>query len=271
MDSPDGAAVDGADNPGMTTTTADQAGQDARAALLRTFSNLSASHREHEKHYGAAPLDAARQLLGGSTALKALAERWAVAAPAGPSAGSPFAGADDLNDLRAVESSGILFMESGGPPVEIEQLLADLDRQASGLDAGGAWLAAAMEASWAVAETLLDVPELTDLVAERHAIIAHDWQSASLQSLAARQLRRARAILLRVDFSIAALRADLAGLRRASALLFAAAEMIDQAVDLVVDSATLVRQNERRWRVFHGRVEGLRRALVGADAQPGPQ
>ena len=251
----------------MTATTAGPAGQDARAALLRTFGNLSATHREHEKHYGAAPLETARHLLGGSTALRALAERWAVATPGGPSAGSPFAGADDLNDLRAVEGSGILFMESGGPPVEIEQLLEDLDRQTSGLDASGTWLADAMETSWAVAETLLDLPELTDLVAERHAIIAHDWQSASLQSLAARQLRRARAILSRVDFSVAGLRADLAGPRRASALLFAAAEMIDQAADLIVDSATLVRQNERRWRVFHERVDGLRRELDAAPLQ----
>ena len=100
-------------------------------------------------------------------------------------------------------------------------------------------------------------PELADLLAERHAIIAADWQSATTLQLLARQLRRAVAILDRVDFTAAGLRADLAGDRSAPAYVFSAAELLDQAADLTLRSAALVRGNERRWRVFHDRVVGL--------------
>jgi hypothetical protein len=76
-----------------------------------------------------------------------------------------------------------------------------------------------------------------------------------------------------VDFSVAALRADLAGERRAPARLFAAAELIDQAADLVVESSTLVRANERRWRVFNDRLASLgaaeERTAVAGDGGPG--
>jgi hypothetical protein len=34
-----------------------------------------------------------------------------------------------------------------------------------------------------------------------------------------------------------------------------AAELVDHAADLLSDSAGLVHENERRWRVFHARVE----------------
>ena len=114
-----------------------------------------------------------------------------------------------------------------------------------------------MEASWAVAEGLLEFPELADLLAERHRIIAHDWQNATMILLVSRQLRRANAILARVDFTAAGLRSDLADGRHAVGWVFSAAELIDQAIDLTLQSTTLVRQNERRWRVFHDRVNEL--------------
>ena len=114
-----------------------------------------------------------------------------------------------------------------------------------------------MQAAWEVAAELLRFPELADLLGERHAIIAADWQSATTLQLLARQLRRAVAILDRVDFTAAGLRADLAGDRSTPAYVFSAAEFLDQAADLTLRSATLVRGNERRWRVFHDRVAGL--------------
>jgi hypothetical protein len=59
-----------------------------------------------------------------------------------------------------------------------------------------------------------------------------------------------------------ALRADLAGARRSPAYLYSASELIDRAADLIVESATLVHENERRWRVFGERVAAL---LAGID------
>lgn len=243
----------------MTLSPADDSPR--RAALLDVFINLSGYHREHEKYYGSAPLENAGALLRSSRSLKALAERWTTATPAPDPVPSPFAGAPDLNSAVAIETSGMLFMESGEAPAEIARIQRDLETGAADAEATGTWLAAAMEASWGVAEQLLDFPELADLLAERHRIIANDWQSATLLLLIARQLRRAGAILTRVDFTTAALRTDLAGDRHAVGLVFSAAELIDQAADLTIRSATLVRRNERGWRVFHDRV----RALAGGD------
>jgi hypothetical protein len=230
------------------------------AAFLALVANLSEYHREHEKHYGSAPLADALDLLRAADTLKALAERWTHAEPAPAQPAMPYAGAPDLNDPRAIELAGVLFLESGEVPPEITRLRAGLRAQAESADGTGRWLEEAMEAAWAVAAHLPDVPGLADLVAERHAIVAADWRSASTLQLVARLLARADEVLERVDFTAAGVRADLAGARRSPALLFSAAELIDQATALSIESTALVRGNERRWRVFHDRVEALRAA-----------
>lgn len=121
--------------------------------------------------------------------------------------------------------------------------------------ATGEWLAAAMQASWDVATALLDIAELADLLGERHRIIANDWQAAHLSTLSGRLLVRAAEVIDHVDFSPAALRADLAASGVAPRRLYSAAEIISRAADLLSDSAGLVHDNERRWRTFRARVE----------------
>ena len=51
-----------------------------------------------------------------------------------------------------------------------------------------------------------------------------------------------------------ALREDLAGPRHVPGYLYSAAELAGRAADLLSDGAGLVRDNERRWRVFRGGV-----------------
>ncbi len=114
-----------------------------------------------------------------------------------------------------------------------------------------------MEASWAMAEALLAYPQLADLLAERHKIIGSHWQNASTGQLIARCLRRAVSIMERVDFSPAGLRKDLAGPRSAPAYLYAAAELINHAADLSAASSVRTHENERRWRIFHERIEQI--------------
>jgi hypothetical protein len=126
----------------------------------------------------------------------------------------------------------------------------------------GAWMTEAMEKSWQIAGALAQYPALADLLGVRHRIIANDWQSAGEQTLIARLLRRALELIARLDFTPQALRADLAGDRRSPGYLYSASELIDRAADLIVESATLVHENERRWRVFGERVAAL---LAGAD------
>jgi hypothetical protein len=225
--------------------------------FMEAVGNLSRYHREHEKRYSAEPLEVALRLQRFSRTLKALAERWRTAEPTGHPAPSPFAGAPDLNDERAIEESGVLFMEGGGEPAEIGAMKAELEATAAASEQAGEWLAGAMEASWQVAEALLQRPEVADLLGERHRIIANDWEAAGIERLVSRLLSRSVAILERVAFTPAALRADLAGDREAVGYLFSAAELLDRAADLETRFAVLVHENERRWRIFNERVEGL--------------
>jgi hypothetical protein len=231
--------------------------EDGQARLLEAITNLSAFHREHEKFYAASPREQAVLLQRHARALQSLADRWTSVEPSVRTPFSPFEGAEDLNDGVALQLDGVLFMEGEGEPPEITRLKRDLRSIADDLAATGAWLASAMQASWDVAAALLTIPELADLLGERHRIIANDWQAAGMSALAARILVRAADVLEQVDFAPAPLRADLDGSRVTPRLLYSAAELIDHAADLLSDSAGLVHDNERRWRTFRTRVQEL--------------
>ena len=225
-----------------------------RNPLLDAVLNLSRFHREHEKFYATSPRELAVTLQRHARTLHALADRWTTVAPSAEPALSPYAGVEDLNDPVALQLEGVLFMEGEGQPAEITHLIRHLRATADDFAATGEWLGNAMHASWDVAAALIDVDGLGDLLGERHRIIANDWLAADMQTLVSRLLRRAADIVDHVDFAPTALRADLAGPRRAAGLLHAAAELINRAADLCSDSAGLVNDNERRWRVFRERV-----------------
>jgi hypothetical protein len=225
--------------------------------MLAAARNLSRYHREHEKYYSEAPLTDAVSLQRMARTMLALAERWSSAEPAAVPGQSPFAGTPDLNDDRAIETSGVLFMEGGGEPAEISRMKSELEAMAASSEQSGSWLGAAMEASWDLAEALLPYPQLADLLAERHKIIGNNWQNAATAQLIARYLRRAVSMMAQVDFSPAGLRKDLAGARSAPGYLYAAAEMINHAADLSAASSVLTHDNERRWRIFHQRIEQI--------------
>jgi len=234
---------DGGTGPAQRQASADS------DALLAVVKNLSRYHREHEKYYSEAPLADAIGLQRTARTLIALAERWTSADPAAEPAPSPFAGTPDLNDERAIETSGVLFMEGEGEPAEITRIKSELQGIAASSEQSGSWLAAAMEASWTMAEALLAYPQLADLLGERHRIIGNNWQNASTAQLVARYLRRAVTVMERVDFAPAALRKNLAGPRSAPNYLYAAAELINRAADLAAASSVLTHENERRWRI----------------------
>ena len=225
--------------------------------LLETIANLAATHHEHEKFYSQAPLRQAAEIQAASRVLKALATHWSEATPLEHPVGNPFAGATDLNAPGLAGETGVLFLEGEQEPAELRQLRRDLETKAGDMDASAEWLGAAMEQSWAMVGALTPYAEMAPLLGERHRIIANDWQSALLQGLIARLLRRAIDLLGCVDFSPQALRADLAGPRSAPAYLYSASELIDRAADLMAESAILVHDNERRWRVFSDHVHQL--------------
>jgi hypothetical protein len=226
-------------------------------SLLETIENLSRFHREHEQFYAQAPLEQAIKLQRWSRSLKALADHWQQVDPVETPLRNPYAGCEDLNVQAAIDGNGILFLEGQGEPAEIGELKQELATFADHFASTGTWLTQAMESSWATAQALLPHAGLADLLGERHRIIANDWQSAGLQSLIGQLLRRTVELLQQVDFAPTALREDIAGPRKAACYLFSASELIDHAADLIADSAALVHDNERRWRVFHDRVAAL--------------
>ena len=234
--------------PVMTTTAA----QDS--PLLHAVLNLSRYHREHEKFYATSPREVAVTLQRHARTLQALADRWSQAQPSSRRPFSPYEGAEDLNDPAALQLEGVLFMEGEGRPPEVALLVHDLRATAERYAGTGDWLGTAMKASWDMAVGLMEFDELADLLGDRHRIIANDWLAADMSVLIARILDRAADLLDHVDFTPAALRTDLAGSRRTPGLVHAAAEMINRAADLCSESAALVNDNERRWRLFRERV-----------------
>jgi hypothetical protein len=227
------------------------------AELLALIGNLARFHHEHEQFYAQSPLRDALALESHSRALRALAAHWRDAQPNAGQLPNPYAGAEDLNAPGLVAESGVLFMEGQGEPAEIARLEGDLRTLANGLEDTGDWLAEAMEQAWQVLGALAAYPALAAVLGERHQIVVNDSLSAGMQSLIARLLRRALDLLDQVDFSPAQLREDLSGARITPDYLFAAAELIDRAADLLTESATLVHENERRWRLFSARVSEL--------------
>jgi hypothetical protein len=236
--------------------------------LLGAMLNMTAAHREHEKFYSVEPREQAVMLQRHSRALHALADRWTTATPSDGHALSPYEGADDLNAPAATQLDGVLFMEGEGEPGEISHLKRDLRTAADDAEAAGTWLATAMESSWAIAAVLFDIEDLADLLGERHRIIANNWQASGVVTLAGHILARATDLLDRIDFTPAALRDDLAHRRVSADRLSSAAEMIDHAADLLSDFASLVHDNERRWRVFRMRVEHVVTALPVEPNRP---
>ncbi len=245
----------------MTTSTR------GNAALLEAMMNLTKFHREHEKFYASSPREFAVTLQRHARTLQALADQWSTTEASTRAVLSPYEGAEDLNSSAALQLDGVLFLEGEGRPAEISHLIRDLRNGAEDQKDTGEWLAKAMESSWAAAAALIEIDGLADMLGERHRIIANDWQAATMNSVQSHLMDRAADVLERVDFTPAALRADLADSQVCTGLLYSAAEMISHAADLCCDSAGLVHDNERRWRTFRHRLGLLLAAQGGTQPQ----
>ena len=244
-------------------------GPAAANPLLEAALNLAAFHKQHERFYASSPLESAVRLERHARTLLALADRWSIVEPSDHRGVSPFEGAEDLNSEAATALDGVLFMEGEGRPAESTAMIRELCSDAESFAGAGEWLAEAMHASWTMAEAMLAFDGLADVMGERHRIISNDWLAAHMQSLVATLLARAADMLERIEFTPAAVRTDLAGRRVAPGRLYAAAELIARAADLCCESAGLVHDNERRWRVTRERTEQVVSALTDAAPVPG--
>ena len=127
-------------------------------AFLAAVENLSRFHRDHERFYAQAPREQAVELQRHARALGALASRWSVVAVERIEVLNPYEGAEDLNAGEALQLDGILFMEGQQEPVELTRVKRDLRTMADDTIETGAWLAAAMQATWDAATALLSYP-----------------------------------------------------------------------------------------------------------------
>jgi hypothetical protein len=238
--------------------------------MLEVAENLARFHNQHERFYAAAPLETAVRLHRHARALQALADRWAATEPSSRAAGSPYEGAEDLNSAAAIAVDGVLFLEGGDRPAELTAMLGELRTDADHFTTGGSWLASAMQSSWDMAAAALEIDGLVDVMGERHRIISNDLLAAHMQSLVGMLLSRAADMLDRIDLTPAGVRADLGGGKVTPGRMHSAAEVIARAADLCCESAGLVHDNERRWRVFRRRVEVLLGSAADDGGSPGP-
>lgn len=235
--------------------------------LLKMILNVSKYHREHEKFYAQNPLQQANKLQFISKMLKTLADRWSQSEASKPEKVNPYMGCEDLNDTSTIAYVGVLFMEGEGEPQEITKMKTDIRRISEDHAGTGEWLAKAMEESWDVGKPLIQNPLLADVLGERHRVIINDWQSAYLSSLASVLCNRAGDILDHIEFTPEKIRDDLKSIRSYPGYLYSAAELLDRAADLSSESAILVHDNERRWRVFRRRVDEIVKQMSTSRVQ----
>jgi NAD(P)-dependent dehydrogenase (short-subunit alcohol dehydrogenase family) len=165
----------------------------------------------------------------------------------------------EAGERTAAELDGVLFLEGQGEPPGLAAIRREIRTVGEEALATGEWMAKAMQSSWTAAGAILDIAALDDLLGERHRIIANDWQAAGVTVVVGRLLERAADVLDRVD-------AEATAGARTPRLLHSAAELIARAADLLGESAGLVQDNERRWRMFHERVA----ALLAVQPTPTP-
>jgi len=218
--------------------------------FMKIIENLSRFHREHEKFYAKQPLEQAIEIQEFSLILKTLADKWLKVEPKRISGKNPFMGSEDLNKLSTIQYNGLLFMEGEGEPVELKRYIRDIKTIADDFMETGTWLSKAMKQSWKTAIPLIKIQPFGSVLGERHRIILNDWQAARLSQLVAELINRSIEILESLEFTKDKIREDLSGPKFYPEYIYSAAELLDRAADLASQSAVLVHDNERRWRVF---------------------
>ena len=235
--------------------------------LLEAILNLSRFHREHEKFYASSPREVAVRLQRHARTLHALADRWSSATPSTSRSAEPVR--RRRGSQRSCRAAARRCPVHGG---------RGQARRARVAHPGPPGDRGRLRGHWRLAGQ-----RHAGLVGHRRRARRHPWPRRSprrpasdhRQRLARRATRarssrgssrRAADILDKVDYTPAALRADLDGPRRSASLLHSAAEIINCAADLCSDSAGLVNDNERRWRVFRERVAAIVESSRSADA-----
>lgn len=216
--------------------------------------NIGTYHQQHERFYSAHELRVAAELQQEANILKMLADRWDTAA--GDSAedeGTDYSdpklramGCEDLNSVRAIASTGVLFMEGEGEPREIELLRSKVARYAETYVDFSAWLGDKMEAAW-VRERSIVEQKISDAILPRYMALIGTTYSVNQMRLAADLLITVRDGLNAMSFKPSDLRQNLSS---AASQARALGWLLDQAVQAIGDQALRYGQSDPWWSQY---------------------
>lgn len=216
-------------------------------------------HREHERFYAMQELELAADLRKDSNALKVLADGWLKAASEPIRDRSQrehselrTAGCKDLSDLTAVATTGILFMEGEGEPIEFPRLKTKLAAASESLRQTSDQLKVHMDAAWE-REVALLTAEFADAAYHRFEILTRTTLAGQKKEVAGRLIATANTALGSQDFSPETVRADLTG---AAKLVRTASWLLDMAVEVLSNQAGEYGLLDPNWTAY---VEELER------------
>lgn len=230
--------------------------------LLR---NIAQHHREHERFYTLNLTEAAADLYREANKLRILAGVWLSRQKRGQRRGVDYllpqyqaVGCEDLNALSAIASVGVLFMEGEGEPSEIRAMKGKLQGLARAWTDMGGWLAGKMEAAWQREQVVFGA-SLGDVAQARFSITVTNWRGAREMQLAGRLLKRVLDVLQTIDFSPAALRANLP---EAGQRLLESSWELSMAAQVMARSAADLAENDRNWTAY---LDGIPASSVGGS------
>lgn len=228
--------------------------------------NIGTYHQQHERFYTAHELKVATELQHDANVLKMLADAWRASASDSSSVTSDVdysdprnrvVGCADLNAVRAIASTGVLFMEGEDEPREIRLLRSKVRRYADSYDHFAAWLQEKMQAAWERERTIVE-SGLSDAILPRYMALIGTTHSANQMRLAADLLSTVRDGLEAMSFKPADLRRDL---QAAADQLRALGWLIDQAVQAIADQGLRYGQSDPWWSKYREVIADYRKNM----------
>jgi len=198
------------------------------------------------------PLDGAMHIQIAAHVLRGMAEPWRGVAQVERTP-SWRVGCIDINTPPSGVPNAAMAQGPAAFSTELRAQKRALQALADDFATVSAWLCGAAGASWDAARAARKRRGPSVPMAESHRVIAKDWLAADMNALISGVLRRAVAVLDRLDLNPDT-GVDLAGQRASARQLCLAAELLDRAVSLCCDAALFVEDYDQRWNQIQGRV-----------------
>lgn len=200
------------------------------------------------------PLNCVARIQNSSYALRVVSERLAWAGSLPIAALSNQTGCIDVAASASDPLNEGVLLRVAALSAEIQTHKLALRTLADDLTKVSGWLARASGSSWDAAKAVRQKLGLAGVLGDDQRVIAKDWLAADMNALLGTLLRRAVAVLDRVDLSPAAIRVDVAGQRSYTLLVQLAAEMLERAAALATQSALFMEDFDKRWYLLRQQI-----------------